>query len=101
RVGRARRPSGRSSPPRFQPTPRRQHRSSTADDDGGSPTARRSSACVALTACVGLFVLYDDARYIFDGITTRGLPFVILSAVGGLGSLWLLRNRSTRGGGVR
>jgi hypothetical protein len=26
-----------------------------------------------LTACVGLFVLYADARYIFHEITTRGL----------------------------
>ena len=50
-----------------------------------------------LTACSGLFVLHSDARYIFDGITSRALPLVILSAIGGLGSLWLLRKRSTRG----
>jgi cytochrome d ubiquinol oxidase subunit II len=57
-----------------------------------------SAAVVAgLTACVGLFVLHEEARYVFDGLTSRALPFVILSAIGGLGSLWLLRRRSTRG----
>ena len=56
-----------------------------------------AAVVAGLTACVGLFVLHDDARYIFDGITTRALPFVILSAIGGLGSLWLLRKRSPRG----
>ena len=59
--------------------------------------ATAAAVVAGLTACVGLFVLRNDARYIFDGITTRALPLVILSAIGGLGSLWLLRKRSTRG----
>ena len=59
--------------------------------------ATAAAVVAGLTACVGLFVLYADARYIFDGLTTRALPFVILSAIGGLGSLWLLRRGSPRG----
>jgi cytochrome bd ubiquinol oxidase subunit II len=39
---------------------------------------------------VGIFVLRDDARYVFDGLTARALPFVILSAVAGTASLFLL-----------
>jgi hypothetical protein len=49
-----------------------------------------------LTACVGLFVPYADARYILHEITTRGLAFVILSAIFGLGSLWLLETIDAR-----
>ena len=41
-------------------------------------------------AVVGIFVLHSDARYVFDGLTSRALPFVILSALCGLGSLFLL-----------
>jgi cytochrome d ubiquinol oxidase subunit II len=41
-------------------------------------------------ALVGIFVLRDDARYVFDGLTARALPFVILSAVAGTASLVLL-----------
>jgi cytochrome bd ubiquinol oxidase subunit II len=41
-------------------------------------------------AFVGIFVLRDDARYVFDGLTARALPLVILSAVSGTASLVLL-----------
>ena len=41
-------------------------------------------------AVVGIFVLRADARYVFDGLTSRALPFVILSALCGVGSLVLL-----------
>ena len=41
-------------------------------------------------AFVGIFVLNADAEYVFDGLTSRALPLVILSAVCGLGSLFLL-----------
>ena len=45
-------------------------------------------------AFVGIFVLHADAEYIFDGLTSRALPLVLLSAVCGVGSLvLLLRNR--------
>lgn len=48
-------------------------------------------------ALVGIFVLRADARYVFDGLTARGLPLVVLSALCGLGSLALLLRRSPRG----
>src|SRR5690349_19515884 len=41
-------------------------------------------------AVIGIFVLRSDARYVFDGLTSRALPFVIISAICGLGSLFLL-----------
>ena len=34
---------------------------------------------------VGIFVLRADARYLFDGLTSRGLPFVVIAAVAGAG----------------
>src|SRR4051812_12565936 len=40
---------------------------------------------------VGIFVLRADARYLFDGLTSRGRPFV---AVAGAGSLWALLRAS-------
>jgi cytochrome d ubiquinol oxidase subunit II len=50
-----------------------------------------------VVGCVGVFVLHSDARYVFDGLTSRALPFVILSAICGIGSLFLLF-RDARGG---
>lgn len=45
-------------------------------------------------AFVGIFVLHNDARYIYDGLTSRALPVVILSALCGAGSLWFtMRDR--------
>jgi cytochrome d ubiquinol oxidase subunit II len=55
---------------------------------------RRRALLAAIVAGVvalaGIFVLHADARYLFEGLTSRGLALVILSAVCGLGSLWLL-----------
>ncbi len=48
-------------------------------------------------AFVGIFVLRADARYVFDGLTSRALPLVLLSALCGVGSLVLLRRRAHRG----
>jgi cytochrome d ubiquinol oxidase subunit II len=48
-------------------------------------------------AIVGIFVLAADADYLFDGLTSRALPLVILSAVSGLATLWLLRRRQRHG----
>ena len=58
---------------------------------------RRRAVVVAvvagLAAFVGIFVLRADARYVFDGLTSRALPLVILSAVcGTLSLLFLLRD---------
>jgi cytochrome d ubiquinol oxidase subunit II len=41
-------------------------------------------------AFAGIFVLHADAEYVFHGLTSRGLPLVIVSAVCGVASLVLL-----------
>ena len=41
-------------------------------------------------ALVGIAVIHADATSLFDGLTSRALPLVIVSAVGGLASLLLL-----------
>ncbi len=46
---------------------------------------------------MGIFVLSNDATYLFDGLTSRALPLVILSAVAGVGALLLLTRRARRG----
>ena len=48
-------------------------------------------------ALVGLFVLRSDARYIFDGLTSRALALVVLSALAGVAAFLLLRGRPRRG----
>jgi cytochrome bd ubiquinol oxidase subunit II len=48
-------------------------------------------------AIVGIFVLRADAEYLSDGLESRALVFVIISAACGLGSLWLLRRDDPRG----
>jgi cytochrome d ubiquinol oxidase subunit II len=49
-------------------------------------------------AFVGLFVARNDARYLFDGLTSRALPLVVVSVLAGLAVLVLLRGRPRRGG---
>src|SRR4051794_1424883 len=49
-----------------------------------------------LVALVGIFVLRADARYVFDGLTSRALPLVIVSAACGLASLVLLLRDAQR-----
>jgi cytochrome bd ubiquinol oxidase subunit II len=49
---------------------------------------------------VGIFVLAADADYLFDGLTSRALPLVILSALSGIGALVLLLRRARRGARV-
>ena len=50
-----------------------------------------AAVVAGVVALVGIFVLRADARYVFDGLTSRALPLVILSAVCGVASLVLLR----------
>jgi cytochrome bd ubiquinol oxidase subunit II len=45
-------------------------------------------------------VMRNDARYIFDGLTSRALPLVVVSVLAGLGALVLLRGRPHQGGRV-
>jgi cytochrome d ubiquinol oxidase subunit II len=59
----------------------------------GSYFRRRAigAAVVAgVVAFIGIFVLRAQARYVFDGMTARALPLVILSALCGTASLVLL-----------
>ena len=55
-----------------------------------------ASVVAGVVAFAGIFVLRADARYLFDGLTSRALPLVIISAVCGLGSLWMLRRGSNK-----
>jgi cytochrome d ubiquinol oxidase subunit II len=48
-------------------------------------------------AVVGIFVLRADARYLYDGLTSRALVFVIASALCGSASLVLLMRGAARG----
>src|SRR3954469_22202639 len=73
-------------------------------DDSAMAEYFRARALVAGVAAgavgfAGIFVLFRDARYVFDGLASRGLPLVILSAICGVGSLVLLV-RDARGARV-
>ena len=49
-----------------------------------------ASVVAGFVAFIGFFVLHDYAKYVFDGLTSRALPLVIISAICGIGSLVLL-----------
>jgi cytochrome d ubiquinol oxidase subunit II len=49
-----------------------------------------AAVAAGIVAFVGFFVLHDYAHYVFDGLSSRELPLVILSAICGIGSLVLL-----------
>jgi len=71
-----------------------------ADESMGEYFRRRAitAAVVAgVVALVGIFVLRSDSRYVFDGLTSRALPLVVLSSLCGSGSLVLLLWQSPRG----
>jgi cytochrome bd ubiquinol oxidase subunit II len=55
-----------------------------------------TAVIAGLAAFVGIFVLRADARYVFDGLTSRALPVAILSAAAGTASLVLLLRDATR-----
>jgi len=71
----------------------------------GDPGLERYFATRALVAAVGagavafagIFVLRADARYVYDGLTSEGLPLVLASAAFGLGALVLLWRGARRG----
>ncbi len=56
-----------------------------------------AAVVAGVVAFVGIFVLRADARYVFDGLTSRALPLVLLSVLCGVGSLVLLRRQAHRG----
>ena len=49
-----------------------------------------AAVATGVIALAGIFVLHADAPYIFHGLTSRALPLVVVSALCGLGSLWML-----------
>ena len=61
---------------------------------------RRATASAVVAggvAFVGIFVLHADSSYVFDGLASRALPLVVLSALCGIGSLTLLLRPPSRG----
>ena len=55
-----------------------------------------AAVVAGVVALAGIAVLHHDAPYLYDGLTSRALPLVIVSVLGGLGSLCLLLRRSHR-----
>ena len=62
-------------------------------------TARALAAAfvAGALAIAGIFVLREDARYVYDGLTSEGLPLVLVSLACGLGALVLLWRGARRG----
>ena len=48
-------------------------------------------------AFAGIFVFHSDSTYLFDGLTSRALPLVIVSGLCGIGSLVLLTRDADHG----
>jgi cytochrome d ubiquinol oxidase subunit II len=55
--------------------------------------ATAAGIVAGVVSLVGIAVLSQDATYLFDGLRTRALPLVLLSALSGTGALVLLRTR--------
>jgi len=58
--------------------------------------AMGSAVAAGVVALAGIFIVHSDAPFLFDGLTSRALPLVILSGAGGLTTLWLLHRESHR-----
>jgi cytochrome d ubiquinol oxidase subunit II len=56
-----------------------------------------TAAAVGLIGIIGIFVLRADAPYLFQGLTSRGLPLVIVGALCGVVALVLLIRNAPRG----
>jgi cytochrome bd ubiquinol oxidase subunit II len=71
-----------------------------SDDEMVAYFRRRATAAAVATGVVavtGIFVLAGDADYLFDGLTSRALPLVVLSAACGLAALALVARAARRG----
>jgi cytochrome d ubiquinol oxidase subunit II len=55
-----------------------------------------SAGVAGVVALAGIAIIRADAPYLFDGLTSRALPLVIVSAVGGIASLALLLRHEHR-----
>jgi cytochrome d ubiquinol oxidase subunit II len=62
--------------------------------------AMAAAIAAAVIAAAGVLVLRADAPYVFDGLTSRALPLVILSVACGAGALVLLVRDAARGARV-
>jgi cytochrome bd ubiquinol oxidase subunit II len=56
-----------------------------------------AAAAVGLIGIIGIFVLRADAPYLFQGLTSRALPLVIVGALCGVVALVLLIRNARRG----
>jgi cytochrome d ubiquinol oxidase subunit II len=67
------------------------------EDDQLTERCRRralaAGSVTGLAALIGVLPLRADAPTLFDGLTGRGLPLVVLSAVAGVAALWCLLAR--------
>jgi cytochrome d ubiquinol oxidase subunit II len=59
--------------------------------------ARATAVAAGALAVAGIFALRSDARFIYDGLTSEGLPLVLMSLVCGVGALVLLWRGAPRG----
>jgi cytochrome d ubiquinol oxidase subunit II len=62
--------------------------------------ATAAAVVAGVVAIAGIFVLSNDAEYLFDGLTSRALPVVILSVVCGVAAFVLLTRGTRRGARV-
>ena len=62
-------------------------------------TTRAIAAAVGagVIAVAGLLALRNDGRFVYDGLTSEGIPLVVVSAACGAGALALLARRARRG----
>jgi cytochrome bd ubiquinol oxidase subunit II len=74
-------------------------RARAADLERYFSTRALAAAVVAgALAVAGIFALRADARFVYDGLTSDGLPLVIVSVLCGAGALFLLSRGARRGG---
>ena len=62
-----------------------------------SARALAASVAAGAVAVAAIFALRSDARYVFDGLTSEGLPLVLISAACGIATLVLLWRGVRRG----
>ena len=56
-----------------------------------------AAAVAGVLAVVGLVVVRDRAPHVFEGLTSRALPLLIVSVLCGAGAFWLLARGAARG----
>jgi cytochrome d ubiquinol oxidase subunit II len=62
--------------------------------------ALATAVATGVISVVGLIVMHSKAPHVFDGLTSRALPFVVLSVLCGVGALVLLARDAARGARV-